>query len=627
MSTGLILTIGSLIFLILLLITYFLQERPSLASNKLYRQLLIIVIILLLTEIMGSYLFEQSGGTTLYYVILRIHWSTGIFWFTALYFYSVCFLKDINKNSIIELIKTDKRCKIYSIYSIICLIIYIFLPFKYMTNETFTYIPGTAAYFIVAYGVIAVALIIILMVKRRNEINARSKQATLIMLVELFIIFGFQLIYQQNAMIGLGAALQMYFLYFYIENPDLLMISSLEELKQEVERSSLAKSDFLSNMSHEIRSPMNAIVGFSETILDNPNYDEKSTKEDIENIANAGNNLLDIIDNILDISKIETGSEELEEKDYSISNVIIELSNIIETRLANKPVKFITDIDTQIPRKLYGDSTKVFQVLLNVLTNSIKYTEVGKIKLSLTKEIKNNNVTLKFKISDTGFGIKKEDFDKLFEKFSRLSSATKNEIEGTGLGLVITKKYVDLLGGKIWFESEYGVGTIFYVEIPQRIIDAEPIGDLKDATIDKENIEYFDCSGKKALVVDDNELNLKVTKKILEEYKFTVDTITGGKDCVYKIKAGEKYDIIFLDHMMPDMDGIRVVNIIKRLEDYHIPPVVALTANAITGAREMYLQEGFDEYLSKPINMSELNRIIKKYFNKNDDIKKEDYYD
>ena len=627
MSTGLILTIGSLIFLILLLITYFLQERPSLASNKLYRQLLIIVIILLLTEIMGSYLFGQSGGTTLYYVILRIHWSTGIFWFTALYFYSVCFLKDINKNSIIELIKTDKRCKIYSIYSIICLIIYIFLPFKYMTNETFTYIPGTAAYFIVAYGVIAVALIIILMVKRRNEINARSKQATLIMLVELFIIFGFQLIYQQNAMIGLGAALQMYFLYFYIENPDLLMISSLEELKQEVERSSLAKSDFLSNMSHEIRSPMNAIVGFSETILDNPNYDEKSTKEDIENIANAGNNLLDIIDNILDISKIETGSEELEEKDYSISNVIIELSNIIETRLANKPVKFITDIDTQIPRKLYGDSTKVFQVLLNVLTNSIKYTEVGKIKLSLTKEIKNNNVTLKFKISDTGFGIKKEDFDKLFEKFSRLSSATKNEIEGTGLGLVITKKYVDLLGGKIWFESEYGVGTIFYVEIPQRIIDAEPIGDLKDATIDKENIEYFDCSGKKALVVDDNELNLKVTKKILEEYKFTVDTITGGKDCVYKIKAGEKYDIIFLDHMMPDMDGIRVVNIIKRLEDYHIPPVVALTANAITGAREMYLQEGFDEYLSKPINMSELNRIIKKYFNKNDDIKKEDYYD
>ena len=365
---------------------------------------------------------------------------------------------------------------------------------------------------------------------------------------------------------------------------------------------------------------MNAIVGFSDTILNNPTFDPESVRTDIEHIASSGNNLLDIINNILDISKIETGHETIEEREYSIGSIVMELSSVIEARLANRPIKFETDIDSQIPRKLYGDATKLFQVLLNILTNSIKYTEVGKIRLSATKEIKNNNVTLKFKISDTGYGIKKEDYDKLFEKFSRLSSATTNEIEGTGLGLVITKKYVDLLGGKIWFESDYGVGTTFYVEVTQPIVDATPIGDIREIRDNDENEELLDCSGKKALIVDDNELNLKVAKRILEEYKFTVETTNNGKDCVYRIKDGQQYDMVFLDHMMPEMDGIEVVHILKKLDDYKIPPIIALTANAITGARDMYLREGFDEYLSKPISRSELNQIIKRYFGQRNDF-------
>ncbi len=324
--------------------------------------------------------------------------------------------------------------------------------------------------------------------------------------------------------------------------------------------------------------------------------------------------MLDIINNILDISKIESGNETLVQKEYSIGNIIIGLKNMIETRLSNRPIKFVTDVDSEIPMTMYGDSTKLFQVLLNILTNSMKYTEVGRITLAITKEIKNNDVTLKFRISDTGYGIKKEDYDKLFEKFSRLNSATTNEIEGTGLGLVITKKYVDLLGGKIWFESDYGVGTTFYVEVPQKIVDPTPIGDIRDGIKQSDEIDYLDCTGKKVLVVDDNELNLKVAKKVLEKYNFEIVTTTTGKDCVYKIKEGQHYDIIFLDHMMPEMDGIEVVHILKKLADYKIPPIVALTANAITGVREMYLREGFDEYLSKPINRSELNRIINKFF-------------
>ena len=369
-------------------------------------------------------------------------------------------------------------------------------------------------------------------------------------------------------------------------------------------------------MSHEIRSPMNAIVGLSESLVNNPNFDLEEAKTDIKHISSAGNNLLDIINNILDISKIESDKETLDLKEYSIGNVLMELSSIIDARLSDKPVKLIMEVDSDIPSKLYGDSTKIFQILLNILTNSVKYTEVGKIKLSLTYDISNDLCNLHFKISDTGFGIKKEDYDKLFEKFSRLDIATKKEIEGTGLGLVITKKYVDLMKGKIWFESEYEVGTTFFVDISQKIIDNKKLGTITEPIKSDNNIDYLDLTGKRILIVDDNKLNIKVASRILSSYKFTIDTCENGKDCIYKVKEGIKYDMIFIDHMMPEMDGIEVMHILRKLDDYTIPPLIALTANAITGMKEMYLKEGFDEYLSKPINVSELNKIIEKYFKK-----------
>ena len=614
MKTGLILTIGSFGFMVLLMISYFLQEHLQNLGSRLYRLMLYIVIGILVTQI-GAAHFIVSGDSVFWgYFFLRLTWLIGLSWFYVFYLYSICFLKDINAKDIIELIKSDFRCKIVSILFFIGLVIYMILPFKRMTYDTFTYLPGLAAYFVSSFAILTIILLIILVIKRRNEISARSRRAITLILLDSSITMVFQVVFSRTLILGLAFGLGMYFLYFYIENPDLMMVNNLEKLKIDIEKSNLAKSDFLSNMSHEIRSPMNAIVGFSETILNNPDYDPEQTKSDIEHIATSGNNLLDIINNILDISKIESGNETLDQKEYSVGNVIMELGSIIEARLANRPIKFIAEVDSDIPSKVYGDSTKLFQVLLNILTNSIKYTEVGRIRLDATKEIKNNDVTLKFKISDTGYGIKQEDYDKLFEKFSRLNSATTNEIEGTGLGLVITKKYVDLLGGKIWFESDYGVGTTFFVEVTQKIVDPTPIGDIREGSKQGDDIDYLDCTGKKVLVVDDNELNLKVARKVLEKYKFEIDTINNGKDCVYRIKEGQHYDIIFLDHMMPEMDGIEVVHILKKLADYKIPPIVALTANAITGVREMYLREGFDEYLSKPINRSELNRIVNKYF-------------
>lgn len=610
------LTIGSLFFVILLFIVYFSKQRFLQIRNKIYRYMLIVELILLVTELLSSFLIIYTDNLFINLLMLRIHWSTGIIWFSLLYYYSMVFISNIQANNLMEVIMMNKRTKVMSILFVIAMIGYFFIPFDAPDPLNISYIPGAASYYVLAFCAFCVLSIVFYVLKNGKNASLRQKVSVWIMIIELVIIFGLQITFPTIAFSPIGAALQMFFLYFNIENPDLKIIKDIEAVKEDIERSSKAKTDFLSNMSHEIRSPMNAIVGFSETLLNDPNFNKESIRTDIKHISSAGNNLLDIINNILDISKIESGKETLDEKEYSLGSIVMELSSIIESRLGDKPIKFIIDFDQNIPSKLYGDKAKIFQVLLNILTNSVKYTEVGKIKLTVNGSEEGSYERVLFKVSDTGYGIKKEDYDKLFEKFSRLETATSNEIEGTGLGLVITKKYVDLMNGKIWFESEWEVGTTFYVEIHQKIIDDTKIGDIKEPIKTDDKIEFLDCSNYTALIVDDNKLNLKVASRLLSKYNFKIDTASGGEECVYKVKEGNHYDIIFLDHMMPDLDGIKALHIIKKLEDYNIPPIVALTANAITGMKEMYLNEGFDEYLSKPINISELNKIINKYFDK-----------
>lgn len=616
MLAGLMLTIGSLLFIILLFIVYFSKQRFLSIRNKIYRYMLIALIVLIVSEIIASLMVYYVDNEILNLIIYRMHWSTGIIWFSLLYYYSLVFLDNLEANNLIEIMFMNKRNKLITTIFIVSSVLYFFVPFERLDATNISYIPGAASYFVLGFCAFVVFIISLYTLKNAKQAPLRKKVSIWLMIIELLIIFVLQLAFPHIGFSPIGAAVQMFFLYFNIENPDLKIISELETVKDEIEKSNKAKSDFLSNMSHEIRSPMNAIVGLSESLLNDPNFDSESARADIKHISSAGNNLLDIINNILDISKIESGKETLDLREYSLGSIAMELSSIIEARIADRPIKLIMEVDTNIPSKLYGDSTKLFQVLLNILTNSVKYTEVGKIKLTVTGDAKDDEVTLHFKVSDTGYGIKKEDYDKLFEKFSRLETATQNEIEGTGLGLVITKKYVDLMGGKIWFESEYEVGTTFFVDVTQKIIDSKKLGSISDPQRSDNEISYTDCSGKKVLIVDDNKLNIKVATRLLEPYNFEVDTAMSGKDCIYKIKEGTNYDIIFLDHMMPEMDGIEVLHVLRKLDDYNIPPVVALTANAITGMKEMYLKEGFDEYLSKPINVSELNKIIEKYFGK-----------
>lgn len=614
MLISVIFELGCLVFISLLMITYKTKKFNVKLSNKIYNYLIIDQIFMLIFEISSAIIFEYTTNNIINTIALKFTWITGIIFFYLLYLYSFTYLNNVNLKYIRETIKNYSEVRYFTYITMAVTIAFLILPFKEMTMDTYTYIPGAPAIEVIIYSCLSCLLISNNLIYK-TEMSRRDKWSIWSALILVVFIVPLQIIFPKILFIGMGTSFQVFIVYFLIENPDLRLIVEIDSLKHTIDRSSKAKSDFLSNMSHEIRSPMNAIIGFSETILNDKDFDKEKVLNDITHIKSSSKNLLDIINNILDISKIETGSDTLEEKEYSLASHIIDWSGIVETRLENKNIKFILDVDKTIPAKLYGDATKVFQVVLNVLTNAVKYTEVGRIRMIVAKEeMSNKSIKLKFKVSDTGFGIKKEDYDKVFQKFSRLDSATTNEIEGTGLGLVLTKKYAKLMGGDIWFDSEYGAGSTFYFEIPQKVVDPTPMGDITQKIENEANKVLINCTGLKALIVDDDKLNLKVTRRLLGAYNFDIEVSSNPEECINKFKMGEHYDIVFLDHIMPKIDGIELMKALKGLKGYQIPPIIMLTANAITGVREMYLREGFDDYISKPIDVNELDKVINKFF-------------
>lgn len=616
MIPGLTLTIGSIFFMVLLLIVYFSQNNNNnkAIETKLYKYLLITMMCLLITEVISSTVIYYSEDYSSKDMAIRIHWLTGIFCYYFLYLYNISFVSNVPVNSLKEYIFYNTRTKLITIFTIIATIIYFFIPFDSL--KTVTYIPGPAAYYIIGYASVMVLLIIGYTIIHGKGVNSRKKHAIYAQALLIIVVVVLQLLFKEIAFEAIGTSLQMFFLYFNIENPDIKNVEELEVLKDEIDKSNKTKSDFLSNMSNEIVHPMNTITKCSKLILKEDNYSEIETKDYIKEISIAGGNLLNIIDNILDISALESNNEALEEKEYSLANIVKDLVNVVNTKIGEKPIEFILNVDEKIPSKLYGDHNKIYQVLLNFLTNAIEYTEVGKIKLSITSEMTNDSeCVLTMKVSDTGTGIRQEQKDKINSIFSKTDTTSK-KVDSSNFGLTIAKKYVDMMEGKISVESEYGVGSTFQVVIKQKITNTIPIGNIADAIQSKEKIDYIDCSKYTVLIVDDDDLSVKVTKRILEPYKFNVKTLTSGRECIYSIKAENKYDMIFMDHMMHDLDGIETLHKLKKLDGYVIPPVVALTANAISGMREMYLNEGFDEYLPKPIKPAELNSLIKKYFDK-----------
>jgi len=394
-----------------------------------------------------------------------------------------------------------------------------------------------------------------------------------------------------------------------------------EKLKVSLEESEIAKAEnfakgrFLANMSHEIRTPINAVLGMDTMILRESN--EPKIKEYAMIIKNAGNVLLSLINDILDISKIDSGKMEIIPKEYELSTLVLDAVNMVSIKADDKGLKLNIEVEKDLPSKLYGDDVRLRQVIVNILNNAVKYTEKGSVTLCIAGETIDDTVSLNIRVKDTGIGIKKEDIDKLFEDFTRIDESNNKNIEGTGLGMSITTSLLELMGSKLNVSSLYGHGSEFSFVIEQKIVDFSPVGNIELLTSDNsENYEYestFTAGEAKILVVDDNDVNRVVFTSLLKETKIMIDEADCGKEALKKIYS-EPYDIIFLDHMMPDMDGIEVLNKVKsNIGHPNIStPVIVLTANAISGAKEQYIQAGFNDYLSKPIIPEQLEKMIVK---------------
>lgn len=599
MTTGLFFPTCALCFSILLNIIYFSKRRIKNVENKLYQFLVISNLFALLFEYACTFMSINyipffSDLVLKIYLLLLLVWI-GIF-------------------SIYMIYITKKDHAISKFFWITALVIFtipiLILPIPFSKGVYGPIISGASVNLVYLASFIFISIWVIIVIFNKS-FNFNKKIIPLM----IYIILGIITSIVQNYVPGVllitpSETLVTFLMYFTIENPDVKLIEELNIAKETAVRANNAKTEFLSNMSHEIRTPLNAIVGFSEALQEEEEIPE-SAKEDVKDIMMASQSLLEIVNGILDISKIEADKLEIVNTTYEPVKIFNELVVLTKGRLGNeKPIELRVKFSKDLPSSLYGDYARVKQIVLNLLTNAVKYTEKGYIDFVVESVILKNSICrLIISVEDTGIGIKRDNIDKLFQKFERADEERNITIEGTGLGLAITKKLVELMHGEMVVQSIYGKGSKFTVCIDQKIVDITP----KKVVIPKEEVPVKrNYKGKRILVVDDNKLNLKVAERLLKDYGVFIDEVSSGMDAIKRVEMGVPYNLILMDDMMPEMSGSETLLRLKEKEDFKIK-TVALTANAIAGMKEKYLSIGFDDYLSKPIQRNELERVLDKY--------------
>ena len=632
-SKNIIIAVLCLINIVIITSKFFASKKVNSDETKLYGYLL---IAMLFESISGIVLFitMQSDQQTIN-IFNGIYLSTMTIWalFFSLYMIRIS-EPDDKKYSIIK--------KIFIMLSLITVICAIILPRNIsISDKNEFYATGPAILSVYMFSGICLLIVGYYLIKNIKKINDKRYIPVFVLLASGFILMMIQSIMPELFLFTPVESYIIFIMYFTIENPDLKMLRQVELAKDQAEKANRAKSDFLSSMSHEIRTPLNAIVGFSEDIQSHKDTADPEIVEDADYIMEASKTLLEIVGNILDINKIEANKMEITEVKYNFKEEIENLAKIDATRIGEKNINFKVNLAPDIPYELIGDKTHIKEIVNNLLTNAIKYTEQGEIELNVKCINKDNISNLIISVRDTGRGIKAENINKLFTKFERLDVEKNSTTEGTGLGLAITKALVEMMGGKINVQSQFGKGSIFMVQIPQKIsqmvnpdqtvqiniapikqaIEQQIIEQPKPESVVEQVVEQpivastsSNFDNKKILIVDDNKLNIKVARRALQDFNFEIEECYDGLECLDKVKAGDEYDLILMDIMMPNMSGETAIAKLKENPNFKIP-TIALTADAVAGAEEKYKSEGFTDYISKPFNKDQIKEKLDSVFN------------
>ena len=625
MGLGFYLSVAMLPVMIILTVIFFLKEKVNNEETKIYSLILITSIVMTIFEIISALLYRDYFESFSYNFIAKMVLVSYI----AVNFLFCKYLMSVCK-------RTKAGFNILYFLTIIVLLLTLFTKTEYVENNGAVAPQGIPIILTFGYaiclGVYQLALAVI------NRKTIVSKKFTPFYLFLLFGTINTLIIYfyPTSFMVGYIWCLTIIIMNFTIENPDVKMLRQMELAKDQAERANRAKSDFLSSMSHEIRTPLNAIVGFSEDIQSHKDTADPEIAEDADYIMEASKTLLEIVGNILDINKIEANKMEITEVKYNFKEEIENLAKIDATRIGEKNINFKVTLAPDIPYELIGDKTHIKEIVNNLLTNAIKYTEQGEIELNVKCINKDNISNLIISVRDTGRGIKAENINKLFTKFERLDVEKNSTTEGTGLGLAITKALVEMMGGKINVQSQFGKGSIFIVQIPQKIsqmvnpdqtvqINIAPIKQAIEQQIIEQPktepiVEQFveqptvistpsNYGNKKILIVDDNKLNIKVARRALQDFNFEIEECYDGLECLDKVKVGNEYDLILMDIMMPNMSGETAIAKLKENPNFNIP-TIALTADAVVGAEEKYKSEGFIDYIAKPFSKEQIKEKL-----------------
>ena len=618
--TAIYFPLAALLIDFLILIMFFIKKTVQNKETKLYSILLIVNFLECLFDIIGIGYIKNGGNMDVFSFLQKIDMVMIVMWAGIMFNYVYMVSFEEKRNHILQ--------KILLYFTIVVSIIICILPNKPIVTETTLDSSGLSpdfAYSTIIIFALGIITSVIISVKRDTK-NLKNKKYipfySLILLAILGIVlrqFLPQLVVEPFIM-----GYVVLIMYHTIENPDLQMLREMEMARNQAERANNAKSDFLSSMSHEIRTPLNAIVGLSEDIASFESEVPLQVVEDSEDIRSASQTLLEIVGNILDINKIESGKLEITNEVYRPREIIETIAKINSTRIGEKPIDFKMSIAEDLPYEVIGDKLHIKQILNNLLSNAFKYTEQGEVLLNVKCINKDNICNLIISVQDSGRGIKAEDITKLFTKFERLDVEKNTTTEGTGLGLAITKSLVEMMGGKINVQSQFGKGSIFVVNIPQTIKSiTNPITDtqaVRLSEIRKAALATANYGDKRVLIVDDNKLNIKVARRALDDFHFNIDECYDGVECLQKVVNGNEYDLILMDIMMPNMSGETAIQKLKENPNFNIP-TIALTADAVAGAKEKYISEGFADYIAKPFSKNQIKEKLDEVFKASNQVK------